>query len=290
MKKVSVVIPTYNHSSYVLDAIKSVKASEGVEAEIVVVNDGSPDDSHELLKDLPGIRYFLTENRGAHAALNFGIEKSTHEIIAILNDDDLFSPEHLLGSILELEATGADIVISRYEAFGEGKFLEQIRNHTKIADQRIGQFGLLKTLLQINWAVSTSSFTFRRGVFQATGGFSSLTMCHDYEFLLSALVNSQAAIFYSNRTDWLYRCHDQNSSHSVNQEDRRAQWYAATFVSYEFLPQHIQAYLSEIALEHLGIDSELLDRILIALSTVERSEINLGVERIKKLLISPKKI
>lgn len=288
MKKVSVVIPTYNHSSYVLDAIESVNASEGVEVEIVVVNDGSPDNTHELLKDLPGIRYYLTTNRGAHAALNFGIEKSTHEIIAILNDDDLFNPEHLLGSILELEATGADIVISRYEAFGKGTFLEEIKNHTRIADQRIRQYGLLKTLLQINWAVSTSAFTFKRGVFQATGGFSPLTMCHDYEFLLSALVNCQATIFYSNRTDWLYRCHEKNSSHSVNLVDRRAQWYAATFVSYGYFPQHIQAYLSEIALEHLGIDSELLEKILIELSTVDRSEINLGVERIKKLLISPK--
>lgn len=286
MKKVSVIIPTYNHSRYVLDAINSVKTSEGVEVEIIVVNDGSPDDTHHLLKDLPGIRYFLTENRGAYAALNFGIEKSSHEIIAILNDDDLFNPEHLLGSILELDATGADIVISRYESFGNGAFLEQINNHTKIADQRIRQFGLLKTLLQINWAVSTSAFTFRKGLFQATGGFSSLTMCHDYEFLLSALVNCQATIFYSNRRDWLYRCHEENSSHSVNQEDRRAQWYAATFVSYDYLPQNIQVYLRGIALEHLGIDAELFDKILIELRTIDRADIQVGVEKIKKLLIA----
>jgi glycosyltransferase involved in cell wall biosynthesis len=284
MKKVSVVIPTYNHSTYVLDAIDSVKASEGVEVEIIVVNDGSSDDSHELLKDLPGIRYFFTENRGTHAALNFGIKKSTHEIIAILNDDDLFNPEHLLGSILELEATGADLVISRYEAFGEGTFLEQIKNHTKIADLRIRQFGLLKTLLQINWAVSTSAFCFRREIFQINNGFSSLSMCHDYEFLLSALVDCRAVILYSNRTDWLYRCHGENSSHKVNVEDRRAQWYAATFISYDYFPEHIKTYLRGIALEHLGIELELLDKILLSLRSIDRSEINLGVERIKKLL------
>ena len=288
MKKISVVIPTYNHSNYVLDAIDSVKASSGVQVEIIVVNDGSPDDTHELLKDLAGIRYFLTENRGAHAALNFGVEKSTHEIISILNDDDLFSPDHLLGSILEIESTGADIVISRYEAFGEGDFLEQIFNHTKISDQRIQQFGLLKTLLQINWAVSTSAFTFRKEIFQSNGGFTSLSMCHDYEFLLSALVESQATIFYSNRIDWFYRCHGENSSHRVNMEDRRAQWYAATFILFGSFPKHIQNYLREIALEHLGLDSESLNKILMSLDSIDRTEINLAVERIKGLLIPTK--
>jgi glycosyltransferase involved in cell wall biosynthesis len=288
MKKISVVIPTYNHSSYVLEAINSVKASVGVQVEIIVVNDGSRDDTNELLKDLAGIRYFLKENGGAHAAINFGVEKSTHEIIAILNDDDLFSPEHLLGSTLEMESTGADIVISRYEAFGEGDFLKQIINHTKISDERIQQFGLLKTLLQINWAVSTSAFTFRREIFQRNGGFSSLTMCHDYEFLLSALVECRATIFYSNRNDWFYRCHGDNSSHKVNMEDRRAQWYAATFISYGSLPRQIQKYLHEIALEHLGLDSDLLNKILESLDSIDRTEMNLAVERIKGLLIPTK--
>jgi glycosyltransferase involved in cell wall biosynthesis len=286
MKKVSVVIPTYNHSAYVLEAINSVKASEGVEVEIVVINDGSRDNSHELLNDLPGIRYFLTENRGAHSALNTGIAKSTHDFIAILNDDDLYKPDHLLGSVLELEATGADIVISRYEAFGKGPFLEQIKNHSAVSDLRIKQYGLLKTLLQINWAVSTSAFCFRKQIFQSNGGFSALSMCHDYEFLLSALVHCQAKIFYSNRTDWLYRCHSENSSHKVDTEERRAQWYAATFISFTSFPEHIQDYLSKIALEHLGIDSDLYEEILVSLNSIDRSDMKLAVERIRKLLIS----
>lgn len=284
MKKVSVIIPTYNHSSYVLQAIDSVKASTGIEVEIIVVNDGSPDNTHALLKDLDGIRYFLTENRGAHEALNFGIENATHEFVSILNDDDLFSADHLFGSILELESTGADIVISRYKAFGEGEFLKQINNHTEISDQRIAEFGPLKTLLQINWAVSTSAFTFRKQVFCANGGFSPLTMCHDYEFLLNALVEHQAKIFYSNRTDWLYRCHKENSSHKVKLDDRRAQWYAATFISFESFPEYIQNYLREIALEHLGLDSVLLNDIITLLASIDRTDINLGVDGIKQLL------
>lgn len=286
MKKISVVIPTYNHSNFVLDAINSVKANIGVEVEIIVVNDGSPDNTHKLLKDLDGIRYFLTENRGAHAALNFGIQKTSNALIAILNDDDLFSPDHLLGSILELESTSADIVISRYEAFGESNFLKQIIEHTKLSDQRIREFGLLKTLLQINWSVSTSAFTFRKEIFLANGGFSSLTMCHDYEFLLSALVRNHATIFYSNRIDWFYRCHKENSSHRVEIEDRRAQWYAATFISFNSFSKHIQNYLFEIALEHLGLDPDLLKKIIISLASVDRTNIELGVERIKELLSS----
>lgn len=288
MRKISVVIPTFNHSAYVLEAINSVKANKDIEVEIILVNDGSPDDSHELLKDLPGIRYYLTENRGAHSALNFGIEQSSHDYIAILNDDDLYKPNHLIGSLLELESTGADIVISKFEPFGKGDFLEQIRRHAIVSDQRIIQYGLLKTLLQINWAVSSSAFCFKKKVFESNGGFSELSMCHDYEFLLSALVKCSATIFYSNRTDWLYRCHTENSSHKVNIEERRAQWYTATFISYDSIPQHIQEYLREIASEHLGIDSDLFNNIVDSLNSMDRSEMDLGLAKIRKLLVTSK--
>jgi glycosyltransferase involved in cell wall biosynthesis len=288
MNRVSVVIPTYNHAKYVLEAIESVLASEIVNPEIIVVNDGSPDNTHELLKDLPGIRYFRTENHGAHSALNFGIEKSTHDYVAILNDDDLFLPNHLIGCLRDLEATNADIVVSRFEAFGTGPLLVQIKNHMKIMEKRIEHFGLLKSLLQVNWAVSTSGFFFKKSIWQANKGFSPLSMCHDYEFLLSAIVHASAAIYYSNRIDWRYRCHSENSSHKVDSEERRAQWYAATFISFDLYPRHIQDYLNEISLEHLGIDSDLFGRILYSLDSIDRTEINFGLERIRDLLISTK--
>ena len=285
MNKVSVIIPTYNHASYVLKAIDSVLASDNVNAEIIVVNDGSPDNTHELLKDLPGIRYFRTENHGAHSALNFGIEKSTHDYIAILNDDDLYQSTHLIGCFRDLEATNADIVVSRFEAFGSDPLLDQIKNHTKIMARRIEQFGLLKSLLQVNWAVSTSAFFFRKSIWRANGGFAPLSMCHDYEFLLSSIVHASATIYYSNRADWLYRCHGQNSSHKVSVLERRAQWYAATFISYNLLPGHLQNYLSEIALEHLGIHPDLQCKILSSIQALERVELDLAAERILDLVV-----
>jgi glycosyltransferase involved in cell wall biosynthesis len=284
MNRVSVVIPTYNHAKYVLEAIESVLASEIVNPEIIVVNDGSPDNTHELLKDLPGIRYFRTENHGAHSALNFGIEKSTHDYVAILNDDDLFLPNHLIGCLRDLEATNADIVVSRFEAFGTGPLLVQIKNHMKIMEKRIEHFGLLKSLLQVNWAVSTSGFFFKKSIWQANKGFSPLSMCHDYEFLLSAIVHASATIYYSNRIDWLYRCHGQNSSHRVSVLERRVQWYAATFVPYDIFPENIQNYLKEISLEHLGIDAILFDEILRATDECDYKQFGLATSKIRALL------
>ncbi len=284
MNRISVVIPTYNHAKYVLNAIESVLASDGVSTEIIVVNDGSPDNTHELLRDFPGIRYFRTENHGAHAALNFGIEKSTHEYIAILNDDDLYKPNHLIGCLRDLEATNADIVVSRFEAFGTGPLLDQIRSHSVIMNKRVEQFGLLKSLLQVNWAVSTSAFFFKKSIWRANGGFSPLSMCHDYEFLLSAIVHGSATLYYSNRIDWLYRCHGQNSSNQVSIQARRSQWYAATFISYDLLPKNIQNYLSEIALEHLGIDASLQRKILSSVQGLARSDLKLVNEKILEFL------
>jgi glycosyltransferase involved in cell wall biosynthesis len=284
MKNVSVVIPTYNHSKFVGEAIESALSSNGVCTEIIVVNDGSTDDTHQMLFKYPGIRYFLTENKGAHAALNFGIAQSKNEYISILNDDDVYHNNHLLSSVLELESTGVDIVIARYLPFGEGPLLEQIEKHEQISMERIEFYGLLKTLFQVNWAVSTSSFCFRKKLFQSVEGFSQLSMCHDYEFLLSALFDTSGNLLLSNRVGWNYRCHSANSSKSIDALDRSAQWLAATLFRFNHYPVHIQEYLRKISLEHFGLKDEVFSKILGRISDLSRYDMKLSSKIIRDLL------
>ena len=109
-------------------------------------------------------------------------------------------------------------------------------------------------------------------------------MCHDYEFLLSAIVHASATIHYSNRIDWLYRCHGQNSSHKVNVLERRAQWYAATFVAFDIFPENIQNYFKEISLEHLGVDAILFESILRTIDECGYKQFELATSKIRTLL------
>ena len=105
---VSVVIPTYKHRDYVLSALESVWVQTFTEAvEIIVVNDGSPDDTATLLKPLADagkILYIEQKNQGQPTARNVGIHRARGEFIALLDDDDMWPPDKLVRQVAALRA------------------------------------------------------------------------------------------------------------------------------------------------------------------------------------------
>lgn len=89
----SVVIPAYNHETFVIAAVESALA-EPV-AEVVVVDDGSTDATRDRLAAFhgePRVHRLDQENRGAHAALNRGVALANGDIVFVLNSDDCFVP------------------------------------------------------------------------------------------------------------------------------------------------------------------------------------------------------
>jgi glycosyltransferase involved in cell wall biosynthesis len=98
MPKVSVCIPSYNHAPFVTATIRSVQAQTFQDFEIVVTDDGSQDNSTDLIAALNEPRLSLKRfpvNRGACAAMNDTIRRSQGEYLAILNSDDCFLPHKL---------------------------------------------------------------------------------------------------------------------------------------------------------------------------------------------------
>jgi glycosyltransferase involved in cell wall biosynthesis len=96
--KISIVIPAYNASNYLAEAIDSALAQTYSNYEIIVVNDGSKDDGateRVALSYGDKIRYFYKENGGSSSALNVGIENMTGEWFSWLSHDDLYMPEKL---------------------------------------------------------------------------------------------------------------------------------------------------------------------------------------------------
>lgn len=92
----SVIIPTYNRAGLVVEAVQSVLDQTFDDHEIVVVDDGSTDDTYAALKPyFSRIRYVWQENRGLAAARNRGIEEARGEFLAFLDSDDLFEPRML---------------------------------------------------------------------------------------------------------------------------------------------------------------------------------------------------
>lgn len=97
---VSAVIPTYNYGRYVVEAVESVLAQTHAPIEVIVVDDGSTDDTRERLAPFAGrVRYIYQRNAGLCAARNTGIEAARGELIALLDSDDLWAPGKLTAQL-----------------------------------------------------------------------------------------------------------------------------------------------------------------------------------------------
>src|SRR5438477_3922397 len=93
---VTAVIPTYNYGRFVTQAVESALGQTYRNLEIIVVDDGSTDDTREqLLPYRDRLRYIYQENQSVAAARNTGIRAATSEFIAFLDADDLWHPREL---------------------------------------------------------------------------------------------------------------------------------------------------------------------------------------------------
>jgi len=94
---ISVVIPTFNRSELLVKAIKSVLNQDYSNFELFVCDDGSTDGTEEMIKSIKDERltYLKQENKGCAAARNLGIRNAKGELIAFLDDDDAWLPDHL---------------------------------------------------------------------------------------------------------------------------------------------------------------------------------------------------
>jgi GT2 family glycosyltransferase len=95
--RTSVIIPTYNRSAYLRQAVDSVFAQRRQDFEILVVDDGSTDDTAQVVASMadPRLRYLPQANAGRSAARNRGLAEARGEYIAFLDDDDLYLPDKL---------------------------------------------------------------------------------------------------------------------------------------------------------------------------------------------------
>ena len=85
---ISVIIPTYNRYEFLKRALSSVYAQIHLPKEIIVIDDGSTDNTSQIVQDFPDIKYIYQKNAGVSSARNLGIKHSSNEWIAFLDSDD----------------------------------------------------------------------------------------------------------------------------------------------------------------------------------------------------------
>jgi len=137
---VSIVIPVYNGSNYLKEAIDSALAQTYKNIEIIVVNDGSTDNTEEIAKSYGDkIRYFSKENGGVSSALNLALREMKGEYFSWLSHDDVYFPEKIEKQVDFLRKFEDKNVIlySNYNIINENsKIIDTIiRNHKLLEDK-----------------------------------------------------------------------------------------------------------------------------------------------------------
>ena len=181
MKKIpeiSVVIPTFNRCKFVKEAIDSVLRQSYDDFELIVVDDGSTDETSNLLDNFGDkIKVARQERKGVSAARNRGVEESEGEFIAFLDSDDLFYKRKLeLQMDLIGENEDCHVCYTNEKWLLDGEHKNQHARHEKYSG-----WIFEKTLPLC--IVSPSSSLIRRSVFERCGGFDErFVVCEDYEF------------------------------------------------------------------------------------------------------------
>jgi glycosyltransferase involved in cell wall biosynthesis len=120
---ISIVIPTYNRADTITRAIESVTAQDYPNLEIVLVDDGSSDNTESVIANLdaPGLRIIRhAENRGANAARNTGVREARGEFVAFQDSDDFWEPRKLSVQVAALQSHEADICFCAFERRSDG--------------------------------------------------------------------------------------------------------------------------------------------------------------------------
>jgi glycosyltransferase involved in cell wall biosynthesis len=178
--QVSVIIPTYNRSWIIKEAIDSVLAQDYKEFELIVVDDGSTDHTSDVLDSSRNVIKVLSQkNKGVSAARNRGIAEASGQFIAFLDSDDLWLPQKLSAQVEFFNQTPNALICQTEEVWiRNGLRVNPKKRHKKLSGM------IFKPSLEL-CLVSPSAVMIQRSLFDRVGEFDeTLPACEDYDLWL----------------------------------------------------------------------------------------------------------
>jgi len=177
---VTVIIPTYNRGWILKEAIDSVLSQDFEDFELIVVDDGSTDNTRDILdgyaRDIIVLRQ---DNRGVSAARNAGIASASGQLIAFLDSDDLWLPGKLSRQVDFFNSNPEALICQTEELWVRNGILVNPKNRHKKFSGMIFEHSLPLCI------VSPSAVMLKRGLFDKIGVFDeNLTACEDYDLWL----------------------------------------------------------------------------------------------------------
>jgi glycosyltransferase involved in cell wall biosynthesis len=181
MPTVSVIIPTYNRAWTLKRAIDSVLVQDFQDFELIVVDDGSNDNTSEILRSYSQICVVRQDRRGVSAARNAGIARTKGNLVTFLDSDDLWLPKKLSAQVEFFNAHPGALICQTEETWiRNGKHVNPKKRHKKSSGM------IFERCLEL-CVVSPSAVMMRRCLFDKIGTFDeTLPVCEDYDLWLRA--------------------------------------------------------------------------------------------------------
>jgi|GEM_PF-937295 len=245
--RVSVIIPVYQGDRFLTEAVESVLNQTYTNYEIIVVNDGSTDNSCGVLQPyFEKIRYIYQENQGVAAARNLGIQMAQGELIAFLDQDDFWLPDKLTLQVACFQAQPTlGILNSGWQRVNElGKAIVNVEPWHKASE--------LDLRAWLQWKpVLPSAMMFSRQWLQRAGGFDSrFTQSSDVDMLLRlALMGCEAA--WVPQITVCYRQHESNTMKNSLEQAESINAVIDNFFALSDLPSHIRLLEKEVRYQTL---------------------------------------
>jgi glycosyltransferase involved in cell wall biosynthesis len=209
---VSIIIPCYNASDFISDTLKSVLSQTKVSFEVIVVNDGSTDDSEKKILSFndPKIKYIHQKNSGVSAARNNGFINCNGEYVIFFDADDIMTPEFIYSRL-------TNIATFEFICGPVKKFSDSVTNSTEI--YRGTSANSISEILLLDTTVVTcpSNYLFKTSFLIKNGlKFNEhLSSTADKYFLLQC-ANFGRSDYAKECSNLLYRVHQNSMSHLLS--------------------------------------------------------------------------
>ncbi|NVO02189.1 MAG: glycosyltransferase [Bacteroidetes bacterium] len=209
----SIIIPTFNRAQFIEKTIQSVLNQEYIDYEILVVDDGSTDNTEEIIKLINSdkIQYFKKRNEERAVARNTGIRLAKGNYITFLDSDDLFYPEHLQIAYENIQINNSpEIIHTRYEIINNQN---KVISKMKILDDKINRKLISGNFMSCNGVFLRKDIALTN-LFNENRDLSAL---EDWELWLR--LAAQYKIYYSNTITSAIINHDDRSVLNTKKEE-----------------------------------------------------------------------
>ncbi|RZL39489.1 MAG: glycosyltransferase family 2 protein [Pedobacter sp.] len=281
---VSIIIPLFNAEKFVTQAIESVLKQTYVHWELIIVNDGSTDESFQIACSYESekVKIFSKKNGGAAAARNYGYKQAKGEFIKFFDADDLINPE-MIESQVKIALNNPDCIIS-----GKwGRFYVNDLKTFQLNPEKCWQDSNPVDWIYSSWEKAQSMtqpaiFLLPKGLIERAGLWNEqLSLVDDFEFFTRIILSAKSVKFCSNAVLY-YRSGITNSLSGLKSRKGVESELMAVELSTEYLMQHANSVKSKeicaipfahFLFKHYPTNKDLLKRAQLKLEALTNKSV-----------------